>query len=177
MSSGFQTVPTALERQGDFSKTFNYNGSPQIVYNPFSTRQVTDAGGNAYYTRDPFVGNVIPQNLLDSVGVKVASLWPDPNHPGQGPNGINNYYKVGSGNVINDKIEWRVDWAQNDKHRIFARMSQRLRQSTDDPCFYCNGADPDYYLTSPRGTAQINVVKQDLNVTFASGAFQIQQVG
>jgi hypothetical protein len=140
-SSGLITVPTAAERSGDFSGTLNADGTPDIIYNPFSSHQVTDASGNTYYTRDPFPGNKIPSNMIDPVGAKILGLYPDPNRTSQGPNDLNNFYKQGSGETANDKFDWRVDWAQNPAHRIFVRMSDRVRQNNTPACFFCNGAD------------------------------------
>src|SRR5689334_22000181 len=37
-TSGLLTVPTMSQRQGDFSHTFNPDGSPTTIYNPFTTR-------------------------------------------------------------------------------------------------------------------------------------------
>ena len=40
--AGFtSTVPTALERTGDFSQTFNSNGTPLVIYDPSTTQQVS----------------------------------------------------------------------------------------------------------------------------------------
>ncbi len=70
------SVPTGLERLGDFSKSFSRagNGQLQIVYDPLSTQ--SDG------TRQPFAGNVIPANRLSRVGLNMASYYPDPNAPG-----------------------------------------------------------------------------------------------
>ncbi len=38
------TVPTALQRQGDFSQTFNANGALSVVYNPFTTAPNPNGG-------------------------------------------------------------------------------------------------------------------------------------
>jgi len=130
-SSGFITVPTAAERTGDFSAL------PYPIYNPFTTRQVTDSAGNTYFTRDPFTGNQIPQNLWNPVGQKILALYPLPNQPGL----TNNYYAQGRGTTTNDKFDWRLDWGQSDKNRIFARMSDRVRQNNTPACFFCNGGD------------------------------------
>ena len=69
-------VPTALERTGDFSKSFSRtgNGALQLLYDPTSTL----ADG----TRTLFPGNVIPANRLSQVGLKMASYYPDPNVAG-----------------------------------------------------------------------------------------------
>lgn len=140
-SSGFLTVPTAAERQGDFSHTFNADGTLDVIYNPFTTTQVTDSAGNTYYTRTPFAGNKIPANLFNPVGQKILSLYPLPNRPSQGPNDVNNYFAQGKGLTANDKFDWRVDWNQSAVHRIFVRMSDRVRQNYTPACFFCNGAD------------------------------------
>jgi hypothetical protein len=126
-SSGPLTVPTAAERKGDFSAL------PYPIYNPFTTRQLPDGT----FTRDPFPGNVIPSNLWNSVGQKIMNLYPLPNLPGL----TQNYFAQGSGSTVNDKFDWRVDWAQSPKNRLFARMSDRVRQNNTPACFFCNGAD------------------------------------
>ena len=59
------TVPTALEKSGDFSQTFNSDGTLQQIFNPFDVHQ--DADGN--WIRAPFPNNKIPSELLDPVGV------------------------------------------------------------------------------------------------------------
>jgi hypothetical protein len=66
-------VPTALERQGDFSSSFSRtgNGALQLMYDP----KTTLADG----TRSLFPGNVIPANRLSAVGLKMASYFPAPN--------------------------------------------------------------------------------------------------
>ena len=134
------TVPTALERQGDFSQSYLANGSLDVIYDPFSTMQVTDASGNTYYTRTPYPGNKIPGGL-DAVGQKLAALYPLPNLPGTGPNHLNNFQGNPSNDTSNDKFDVRVDWAQSEKHRIFGRVSDRVRENQTPGCVFCNGAD------------------------------------
>ena len=68
-------VPTDAERAGDFSKTFNADGSLHVIYNPNDT--FTDATG---VHRRPFAGNRIPQ--LNTVGKNIASYFPSQNGPG-----------------------------------------------------------------------------------------------
>jgi hypothetical protein len=127
------TVPSAAMRNGDFSEL------PYPIYNPFSTHQVT-VGSNTYFTRDPFPGNQIPQNLWDSVGQKIMALYPLPNVPASAGLGFN-YFAQGPGTTKNDKFDWRVDWNQSANNRIFVRMSDRVRQNNTPACFFCNGGD------------------------------------
>jgi hypothetical protein len=63
----FQYTPTALERAGNFSKSFNNNGSMISVLDP--------ANNNA-----PFPGNIIPTTRLNPVGQNVLNFFPLPNY-------------------------------------------------------------------------------------------------
>jgi hypothetical protein len=144
------TVPTAAERSGDFSHTYNPDGSLMVIYNPFSTHQVVDSAGTPYQTRDPFPGNVIPssginpatgQPWINPVGQNILNLYPQANRPSEDIFDNNNFYKEGPGSTANDKFDWRVDWDQNSKNRMFVRMSDRIRQNNNPACFFCNGAD------------------------------------
>ncbi len=134
------TVPTDLERKGNFSKTFLPSGQLDVIYDPSTTHQVTDSSGNTYYTRNPYPGNIIPGGL-DPVGQKLVALYPEPNLPGQGPSHLNNFVGTASNDTSNDKFDWRVDWAQNSIHRLFFRMSDRVRENQTPGCIFCNGAD------------------------------------
>ena len=65
------SLPTALERAGNFSQSLTKSGARQLIYDPQST---TSAG-----VRTAFPGNIIPPSQLNPVGVKLASYYPDPN--------------------------------------------------------------------------------------------------
>ena len=140
-TSTVTSVPTAAERQGDFSNSYDVNGKLIVIYNPFSTHQVTDGSGNTYYTRDPFQGNKIPSGMINSTGQKIANLYGLPTRGSQGGNDYLNYVKTGSDTTTNDKFDWRIDWNQSEKHRLFVRMSDRPRQGDTPSCFFCTGAD------------------------------------
>src|SRR3954465_1812517 len=49
------TVPSARERVGDFSQTFDRTGRQDVIYDPSTTR-----ANPATYIRNPFPGNIIP---------------------------------------------------------------------------------------------------------------------
>ena len=61
------TVPTALERTGDFSQSFDASGRLLPVYNPLSTRPNPASPGR--FLRDPFPGNRIPANRIDPIAL------------------------------------------------------------------------------------------------------------
>jgi hypothetical protein len=54
------TVPTALQRQGDFSQTFSTAGQHITIYDP----QTSTSAGSGAYTRKAFTGNVIPASRI-----------------------------------------------------------------------------------------------------------------
>jgi hypothetical protein len=70
-------VPTALERSGDFSQSRYTNGSLQTIFDP-STTVINSSGA---YTRQPFPGNFIPANRINTIGLKAAAYFPAPNQP------------------------------------------------------------------------------------------------
>ena len=73
--SSTRTVPTLLQRQGDFSETKNAAGQVMTIYNPFDT--FVNAQGNL--ERRPFAGNRIPSSMLDPIALKALSYFPLPN--------------------------------------------------------------------------------------------------
>lgn len=111
-----QTVPTAAQREGDFSALLRL-GSTYQIYDPFSTQPAP--GGR--FRRQPFPGNVIPKNLLDPTGLKLVALYPLPNQPGTS-DGRNNFFLS---NKALEKIYQhllRLDHAFNENHRAFLRL-------------------------------------------------------
>ncbi|MGH9438182.1 MAG: carboxypeptidase regulatory-like domain-containing protein, partial [Terriglobia bacterium] len=133
------TVPTDAERTGDFSAALNADGTPDLIYNPFTSTALDNTGAD--YTRTQFPGDKVPANLLNPVGQKIVNLFPKSNRSGQGPNDLNNYGASGSGNWVNDKVDTRIDWEQSSINRLFVRFSDRIRQDQVFSCFFCNGAD------------------------------------
>ena len=65
--------PTALERTGDFSQTFNASGQQVVIYDPFTTRTV-----NGQVVRDPFPGNRIPADRISPIALKYLQGVPVP---------------------------------------------------------------------------------------------------
>ena len=66
--SSTRSVPTLLQRQGDFSETRNAAGQVMAIYNPFET--FVNAQGNI--ERRPFPGNRIPASMMDPIALKAC---------------------------------------------------------------------------------------------------------
>ena len=74
------TMPTVLERRGDYSQSRDLNGGLIPVRDPLA--------GNT-----PFPNNVIPQARSNRFGVALMNIFPEPNFNGQG---FNYLYQEGS---------------------------------------------------------------------------------
>ncbi len=113
------TVPTALQRTGDFSQTLDLAGQPVVIYDP----ETTTASGSGY-VRQPFPGNKIPANRIDPVAAKIMNYYPLPNTAGT-VSGQNNYFASGTSTVNIDTYDTKVDEDFNDRNRMFVRYSRR----------------------------------------------------
>lgn len=135
------TVPTAQQKNGDFSQTFNADGSLKQIYNPYSLTKVTDASGNVDYTRAPYEGNVIPQSAMDPIAQKVIALYPAANVPGEPVTGLNNY----TFNYVSAQPTWafdeKTDYYINAKNRLSGRYSMKRSSSFTPDNFLA----PNYY--------------------------------
>jgi hypothetical protein len=123
------TLPTELERAGDFSRTYAPSGAVRTIYDPFTTRYDP---ATATVTRTPFPGNIIPKSRIDPTGQKfINDLW-KPNGPGDNITGINNYKKSYYWWLHYWNISERVDYNINDKWRMYARYS-KYQTRLDNP--------------------------------------------
>ncbi|MDX2180325.1 MAG: TonB-dependent receptor [Bryobacteraceae bacterium] len=117
------TVPTALERAGDYSATRVRSGAnvlPVNVYNPYSTR----ASGTAF-VRDPFPNNTIPASLISPIARRVAAFWPDANAAGDAVTNANNFQLSFKDPVFDNGYVMKFDHRFSDRHAVFFRYSWR----------------------------------------------------
>ncbi len=146
------TLPTDLERSGDFSQTFNANGTPVTIYNPATTRP--DPINPGKFIRDPFPGNKIPANLLDPVAVAALKLLPASTGPGSGPARVQNFIGVGSNITNNNRYDARVDWVATDRYTIFGRFTKATQEGIPATLFPL-GAETSRDAFNPRWTVSI----------------------
>jgi hypothetical protein len=114
------TVPTQLERQGNFSQVFNPNGSLATIFNPFTTRQV-----NGQFLRDPFAGNIVPADMIDPVAQNLLQYWPAANRAGDPLTGANNFVGTAGLPIASDQYTVRGDHNINDRQHLYGRWSQK----------------------------------------------------
>ena len=95
------TMPTALERQGNFSQSVDLNGKLITVKDPL--------------TGNPFPGNIVPQSRLNQYGVAMLNIFPQPNYAGQGYNFL---YQEPYINKPRQSLDMREDYRPTNKDTI-----------------------------------------------------------
>ena len=108
------TVPTALERQGDFSQSRTASGSLIQVYDPATLAVV-----NGTQQRTQFPGNKIPASRLDPVAMKLVNYYPLPNNN----NLTSNLTLAPAIRNINNTGDVRLDQHFGDREQMFVRAS------------------------------------------------------
>ncbi|WP_446743635.1 carboxypeptidase regulatory-like domain-containing protein [Silvibacterium acidisoli] len=133
------TVPTELERQGDFSHTLDADGNQIVIYDPRSTRlDPTAPAGTTRYIRDPYPGNKIPAQYLDTVGMGILNAYPKPNQAGEGASSINNFFSNATQQSQVNTVHARIDHRINNAHNIFGRF-EWFHRNNGDSAFFPNG--------------------------------------
>lgn len=141
-SSFVGTVPTSLERQGDFSQSLDTNGKLITIYNPYTTRlDPSRPAGVTRYIRDPFPNNRIPQGLINPVATNFLQYYPQPNQPGLGLSNQNNFLNAASNTLANDRIDARLDHQFSEKHTMFGRGNW-FQDLNSQPLIYGNPQSP-----------------------------------
>jgi hypothetical protein len=120
-SQPITTVPTVIQRNGDFSQNFNVNGVLVPIYDPATTR--LNAAGNGYL-RDVFPGNIIPADRLDPVAKAVNQFYPLPNHAPISTFTNSNNYQSSVNNIRHmQQYTIRVDHHFSDTDTAFGRFT------------------------------------------------------
>jgi hypothetical protein len=101
------TVPTALERQGDFSQSVDKNGNPITC--------IRDYTSNAC-----FPGNRIPTSRLSPTGLAILNVYPLPNAQSAANKGFNLQTAI-SGPYPRREDLGRLDFNLSDKNHLFVR--------------------------------------------------------
>ena len=115
------TMPSALERNGDFSQTRNNAGVLRFIRNPFSGLPCNVNTGGA----GCFPGNVIPPGMIHPMGRRILNLFPlpDPTLVGNPvTQGNYNYQFAGDTEKLRRDNVLRVDWNIGPKTTFYTRF-------------------------------------------------------
>jgi hypothetical protein len=114
-------VPTALERAGDFSQSFDVSGKLILIKDPLSPGPctATNSGGC-------FAGNRIPASRFSPIAQRLLQYYPVPNRGGP------------SNNIVNapapdnwDSFVFKVDHRLSSKDNFSVRVLERRQTSTN----------------------------------------------
>ncbi len=114
------TVPTELERQGDFSQSHNTNGTPVTVNDPLNGKTL-------------FPGRVIPPSRLTPIGQSILKLFPLPNYRDANPINFYQYnYFTSSAAAYPRRTETlRIDYSPKQNWQLYASVSNNAdKQNT-----------------------------------------------
>jgi hypothetical protein len=119
------TMPTALERMGNFSQSVNTNGSPILIRDPNT--------GLACSSTSPagcFPGNIIPASRFNPIGQAMLNLFPLPNTTD--PTGQRQYNFLDVLTNTDPRVDkiLRVDYNIASKDTMFVRLLQDYQAQT-----------------------------------------------
>ncbi|MCL5743107.1 MAG: carboxypeptidase regulatory-like domain-containing protein, partial [Acidobacteria bacterium] len=115
-------VPTALERAGDFSRTYDVNGKLIPVRDPL----------NGATPGIQFPGNVIPASRLTPVGKAILNLFPMPNYVDPDPSRLYqwNYITQQSGPYPRHTEIIRTDYSPRPNFQMYVRLANNADSLT-----------------------------------------------
>jgi hypothetical protein len=107
-----KTVPTALERQGNFSKSYNTNGSPIVVNDPSNGKKA-------------FPGYIIPASRIAPVGQAILNIFPLPNFVDPSLSSRYNWnYYVAASEPYNRRTDTiRSDYSPRQNWQLYVSLS------------------------------------------------------
>jgi Carboxypeptidase regulatory-like domain len=154
--SALLTVPTALQKAGNFSQTFTTSGQLIQIYDPTTVALVP--GTTSTYTRAPYPGNIIPPSQINPVANNLIQYYPNPNATASTVAGANNYLSEYSAKDTQNIFAIKIDYNVTDRQRFFARYTQSSQGGgaanyfgSTPGCSTCLVTDNPAGSVSPRG--------------------------
>lgn len=135
------TVPTLLNRQGDFSDLRSASGKLIPIYDP--------ASGSTASTRQQFPGNVIPVERFDPVARAAMSYFPLPNRAGTATN-ANNFVGSSRNSLHRDIVVGRLDHQFRASDLVTARYYINDANTNNSGTYGVPVADPLADITDVR---------------------------
>jgi len=112
----YRTMPTALERAGDFSHSLDASGKLIPIIDPA--------------THAVFPGNVIPKSQINAVGQSILNFLPSPNYVDPNPSLVNqrNYLASGDAQFPRHNTTLRIDANPTSRFHIYWRFISEPEQ-------------------------------------------------
>ncbi len=135
-ASGYFTVPTALERTGDFSESYTavtINGQitriPRNIYLPLPATSTTNTVGTGQLqvvNQQAMSGNTlnkIPSQYLNKTALNILSYYPLPNITPVNADGTQNYFASVASHSRTDQLITKMDHNFSEKQKTFFRWT------------------------------------------------------
>jgi hypothetical protein len=135
------TVPTLLNRQGDFSDLRSTAGRLIPIYDPST--------GSTASTRQPFTDNVVPARRFDAVSRAALDYFPLPNRAGTATN-ANNFVGSSRNELQRDIVVGRLDHQFRPTDLVTARYYINDAATTNSGTYGIPAADPLADITDVR---------------------------
>lgn len=168
-TSSTSTFPTLLQREGDFSQTFQSNGQLIQVFDPFDT--FTNGAGQL--ERRPFANNRIPISRFDPVALKALSYFPAPNQVTNPITNANNWFGQGVNKSDSRQMDFKGDHNFSDKNRITGRYSH-MRNAGTPANLFGDGNPAFTFNNGPSGTKTHSVVVDFTRTQSASSLWTLR---
>jgi len=120
-SQVFRTVPTELQRRGDFSQTRAASGALIRIFDPYTTRPDPARPGNR--VRDPFPGNMILANRINGIARAVMQYYPAPNTAGLPFTEANNFFGLSPAPLDKNSLGIKIDHNLTSNRRLSGRFT------------------------------------------------------
>jgi outer membrane receptor protein involved in Fe transport len=164
------SVPTALERTGDFSQT-TFNGNTYLMYDPWGP-QVFNASRGLWQRTGLLGGDGrhVPAELISPVSKAILAMIPMPNRPSvAGSSSLNNYAFASSSMQSDFRIGVRFDHNISNTQRVNGRIGtfsgdQSSTPTMDTPLYTSN-------ITQVKGGKSAN-----LNYNWTMGPTMIMEL-
>ena len=114
------TVPTAAERNGDFSALLSQG---IVIYDPATATKLS----NGRIQRTPFTNNMIPPQRISAIAQAYLKFYPLPNQAADAQ-GKNNYISNNPRSDVFDSETARIDHSFSDNQRAFFRFARNWRR-------------------------------------------------
>lgn len=109
------TVPTELERSGNFSKSYNTNGAAITVNDPLNGKTA-------------FPGKIIPASRLTTTGKNILNIFPLPNYIDPNPTRVYqwNHYASSAGLYPRRTETLRIDYSPRPNWQLYVSLSNNV---------------------------------------------------
>jgi hypothetical protein len=125
---------------------------PEMIQGRFGNVPIYDPLNVAGGIRQRFPQNTIPSERIDSVGRRLAALYPAPNRPGA----VNNFVGNVRSTDDEDQVDVRLDVHASDRAHLFGRYSLAKGQAVQESLFGPPGHGDPGASIGPRRAASIS---------------------